>query len=140
MPNIVVTDAQSIADYYHEKYRRDSVMIPYGAELGPVATDGALHQLGLEKAGYFLYVSRMEPENNGLLVRESFERVSTDLKLALIGDAPYAAVATSAMPVTAGPMPLWQRNRIGIRRPARRWRNRCSVRGSSGSGGSRSRR
>jgi glycosyltransferase involved in cell wall biosynthesis len=33
----------------------------------------------------------MEPENNGLLVRESFERVATDLKLALIGDAPYAA-------------------------------------------------
>jgi glycosyltransferase involved in cell wall biosynthesis len=33
----------------------------------------------------------MEPENNGLLVRESFERVDTPLKLALIGDAPYAA-------------------------------------------------
>jgi len=33
----------------------------------------------------------MEPENNGLLVRESFERVETDLKLALVGDAPYAA-------------------------------------------------
>ena len=33
----------------------------------------------------------MEPENNGLLVRESFERVDTPMKLALIGDAPYAA-------------------------------------------------
>src|SRR3979409_765726 len=33
----------------------------------------------------------MEPENNGLLVRESFEQVETPLKLALIGDAPYAA-------------------------------------------------
>jgi glycosyltransferase involved in cell wall biosynthesis len=33
----------------------------------------------------------MEPENNGLLVRESFEKVETSLKLALIGDAPYAA-------------------------------------------------
>ncbi len=32
----------------------------------------------------------MEPENNGLLVREAFERVSTPMKLALIGDAPYA--------------------------------------------------
>jgi glycosyltransferase involved in cell wall biosynthesis len=33
----------------------------------------------------------MEPENNGLLVREAFERVAGDVKLALIGDAPYAA-------------------------------------------------
>jgi glycosyltransferase involved in cell wall biosynthesis len=32
----------------------------------------------------------MEPENNALLVREAFEQVQTDLKLALIGDAPYA--------------------------------------------------
>ena len=91
MPNAVVTDAQAIAQYYHEKYRRDSVMIPYGAELGTVETTDALHKLGLEPQKYFLYVSRMEPENNGLLVREAFERVATDLKLALIGDAPYAA-------------------------------------------------
>jgi glycosyltransferase involved in cell wall biosynthesis len=50
-----------------------------------------LVQLGLEPARYFLYVSRMEPENNALLVREAFERVATPKKLALIGDAPYAA-------------------------------------------------
>jgi glycosyltransferase involved in cell wall biosynthesis len=91
MPNAVVTDAQAIAQYYHEKYRRDSVMIPYGAELGAVETAAVLPELGLERKKYFLYVSRMEPENNGLLVREAFERVVTDLKLALIGDAPYAA-------------------------------------------------
>jgi glycosyltransferase involved in cell wall biosynthesis len=91
MPNVVVTDAQAIAAYYREKYHRDSVMIPYGAELGPVASDDVLPKFGLERTKYFLYVSRMEPENNGLLVRQSFERLATDLKLALIGDAPYAA-------------------------------------------------
>jgi glycosyltransferase involved in cell wall biosynthesis len=90
MPNTVVTDAQAIAEYYREKYRRDSKMIPYGAEVGTVASTGVLQKLGLEPKKYFLYVSRMEPENNGLLVREAFERVATDLKLALIGDAPYA--------------------------------------------------
>jgi glycosyltransferase involved in cell wall biosynthesis len=90
LPNTVVTDAQAIAQYYHEKYGRDSVMIPYGAELGTVETCDALQKLGLQPKKYFLYVSRMEPENNGLLVREAFERVKTDLQLALIGDAPYA--------------------------------------------------
>jgi glycosyltransferase involved in cell wall biosynthesis len=50
-----------------------------------------LDRLGLEHRKYFLYVSRMEPENNALLVREAFEQVETSFKLALIGDAPYAA-------------------------------------------------
>ncbi len=91
MPNVVVTDAAAIADYYRARYRRSSEMISYGAEIGPVETDAVLQTLGLERGKYFLYVSRMEPENNGLLVREAFEQVETSMKLALIGDAPYAA-------------------------------------------------
>ncbi len=103
MPNIVVTDAQAIAAYYRERYDRDSAMIPYGAEVGPVERSESLGTLGLEKKKYFLYVSRMEPENNALLVRESFERVKTDLKLALIGDAPYAADYIRRVRDTADP-------------------------------------
>ena len=91
MPNVIVTDAQAIQDYYREQYQRDSVMISYGAEMGVLPTSEALEHLGLEHGQYFLYVSRMEPENNGLLVREAFETLSTGMKLALIGDAPYAA-------------------------------------------------
>jgi len=91
MPNAVVTDAAAIAEYYQERYHRQSNMIPYGAEIGAVETAAVLDQLGLERRKYFLYVSRMEPENNGLLVREAFEQVETPFKLALIGDAPYAA-------------------------------------------------
>jgi glycosyltransferase involved in cell wall biosynthesis len=91
MPNVVVTDAQSIAAYYRERYHRSSEMIPYGADTHPVGTRVALDRLGLEPRQYFLYVSRMEPENNALLVREAFEQIQTPMKLALIGDAPYAA-------------------------------------------------
>lgn len=91
MPNAVVTDAWAIASYYRERHGRESVMIPYGAETGAVETTGALLQLGLAPRRYFLYVSRLEPENNALLVREAFERLETGMKLALVGDAPYAA-------------------------------------------------
>jgi glycosyltransferase involved in cell wall biosynthesis len=66
------------------------VFIPYGAEAGKVAGRGVLDRLGLEPARYFLYVSRLEPENNPLMVRRCFEQLSTDFRLALIGDAPYA--------------------------------------------------
>jgi glycosyltransferase involved in cell wall biosynthesis len=89
-PTEVVTDALTIQRYYRERYGKESTFIPYGAEIGKVATAAVLDQLGLEPGRYFLYVSRMEPENHPLEVREAFESVATDLKLALIGDAPYA--------------------------------------------------
>ncbi|MEO8098932.1 MAG: DUF1972 domain-containing protein [Acidobacteriota bacterium] len=91
MPNAVVTDAKAIEDYYRQHYGRASSMIPYGAEVGPVATTEVLDKLKLKARQYFLYVSRMEPENNALLVREAFETLAGDVQLALIGDAPYAA-------------------------------------------------
>lgn len=90
-PTTVVTDAQTIQDYYRDRYGKETTFIPYGAEIGKVASDGILRKLGLDRGGYFLYVSRMEPENHPLEVREAFEKVATPLKLALIGDAPYAA-------------------------------------------------
>ena len=89
-PNAVVSDARSIADYYLSRYGKATEFIPYGAETGGVSTTRVLDELKLEPGRYFLYVSRMEPENNALLVREAFERVDTQMKLALIGDAPYA--------------------------------------------------
>ena len=90
LPSTVITDAKAIQDYYRERYGKDSTFIPYGAPLGKVAGTGALAALGLEPGRYLLYVSRMEPENHPLEVREAFEQVATSLHLALVGDAPYA--------------------------------------------------
>ncbi|HEY7209183.1 MAG TPA: DUF1972 domain-containing protein [Bryobacteraceae bacterium] len=86
----IVTDAKTIRDYYRERFGKDSAFIAYGAEVGKIEAVDQVKALGLEPGHYVLYVSRMEPENNGLLVREAFERVRSDCKLALIGDAPYA--------------------------------------------------
>jgi glycosyltransferase involved in cell wall biosynthesis len=103
LPNAMVTDAQSIAQYYRERYRRPSEMIPYGAEVGVVETSAVLDRLSLERQRYFFYVSRMEPENNPLLVREAFEQLRTPFKLALIGDAPYAAEYIGRVRATSDP-------------------------------------
>ena len=90
-PTAVVTDAVTIQSYYLTTYRKYSTFIPYGADAELAATSDTLDRLGLEKYRYFLYVSRLEPENRALEVRRAFEKVPTDLRLALIGDAPYAA-------------------------------------------------
>ncbi|MBM3794207.1 MAG: glycosyltransferase family 1 protein [Acidobacteria bacterium] len=91
-PNAIVSDAGKIEEYFRERYNAPSTFIPYGADPQRVATRAVLDRLGLEPGRYFLYVSRLEPENNALLVRKAFEQVvETPLRLALIGDAPYAA-------------------------------------------------
>lgn len=103
LPTAVVSDAAHIARYYEERYRKQTAFIPYGAEAGVVATTAILQQLGLEPGRYFLYVSRMEPENNALLVRQAFETLQTDMRLAIIGDAPYAKEYIRAVKATGDP-------------------------------------
>ncbi len=90
LPTRIVTDAVRIREYYLDRYKADSTFIAYGAETDRLTSARALDRLGLRRGEYFLYVSRLEPENNALLVREAFERVACPHKLALIGDAPYA--------------------------------------------------
>lgn len=103
LPTAVVTDAQAIANYYRERYGKATEFIPYGAEVGKVETSDALRALNLEPGRYFLYVSRMEPENHALEVRQAFEEVHTEMKLALIGDAPYAADYIRQVRATSDP-------------------------------------
>lgn len=90
-PNAIVTDAEEIRRYYQDRYGAQSTFIPYGAPVGKLSSTAALEALHLEPGRYFLYVTRFEPENNPLMVRQAFESVATDCRLALIGDAPYAA-------------------------------------------------
>lgn len=90
-PNAIVTDAEVIEEYYLKQYGTRSTFIPYGAETGKESTQHALRELGLEAGQYFLYVSRLEPENHALQVRCAFEKVPCTMKLALVGDAPHAA-------------------------------------------------
>jgi glycosyltransferase involved in cell wall biosynthesis len=90
-PTAVVTDAENIHKYYLERYKKESTFIAYGADLGKTPETDIVKALGLEPGRYVLYVSRLEPENNALLVRQAFEKVKTDFKLVIVGDAPYAA-------------------------------------------------
>jgi glycosyltransferase involved in cell wall biosynthesis len=91
MPIEVVTDADVIQRYYRDELGRETRCFPYGTELYPRGhLADRLAAMGLQPDGYVLYVSRMERENNALLVVEGYAQVETDLPLVMVGDAPYA--------------------------------------------------
>jgi glycosyltransferase involved in cell wall biosynthesis len=89
-PHAVVTDALVIYNFYKQTWGKESYLIPYGAPTERVETREALERFHLEPRKYILYVSRFEPENNPDKVVREFEKVDTDCKLVMVGDAPYA--------------------------------------------------
>ncbi|MGH9900109.1 MAG: glycosyltransferase, partial [Pyrinomonadaceae bacterium] len=90
LPNEIVTDAQVIQDYYLSRYKKASTMIAYGADVERKIDQEAIAPWKVSPQEYFLYVSRLEPENNAHLVIEAFKKTRTRYKLIIVGDAPYA--------------------------------------------------
>ena len=90
LPNVMVTDAQVIQDYYLVRHNSPSTMIAYGSEVERRPDRETVRKWRVEPNRYVLYVSRLEPENNAHLVIEAFKRVRTAYRLLVVGDAPYA--------------------------------------------------
>lgn len=89
--NVLIADSRVIKEYYKRKFGRDTTYVAYGAD---VVERGfgreLLERLGVKPERYFLFVSRLEPENNAHLVVKAFEGVKTDMDLLIVGSAPFA--------------------------------------------------
>ena len=107
LPDALVTDAEVIRRHYAERYGADSVPIAYGVDPRPPAETGVLERLGLASRGYFLYVSRFEPENNPHRVAEAYRSAGGDLPLVMVGGAPYASEFISSFTRGADPRILF---------------------------------
>jgi glycosyltransferase involved in cell wall biosynthesis len=103
VPNVMISDAGVIHDYYLEEYQKDSVMIPYGTPVGRTPMVDLVRSLGLEPEQYVLYVARLEPENNAHKVVEAFDGLRTSMKLAIVGGAPYATDYIEKLHATKDP-------------------------------------
>ena len=88
--NWVVTDSTYVERYYLKKFGKKSTFISYGAPTDRLESTEVLEKFGVKSRQYLLYVSRIEPENNALEVVRAFEKVKTDMKLVVVGDAPYS--------------------------------------------------
>ena len=90
-PNLPVADSRVIQEYYRKKFGRETAYVAYGTDVVARGTGRKLlGGLGVEPERYFLFVSRLEPENNAHVVVKAFEGVRTDMKLLIVGSAPFA--------------------------------------------------
>lgn len=99
----VIADARVIADDYMRDHGTECAVIPYGAEPRLEPPGALMAELGLERGGYFLYVGRLEPENNAHVLVEAFASLDTDKKLVVVGDVPYHSPYARGLKAMAGP-------------------------------------
>lgn len=92
----LIIDAKSVSDYYAEDFDCSPVHIPNGANIETESTSPEiLKEYGLEKDGYFLFLSRHVPENSCRHIIKAFEGLDTNKKLVMGGgnanESSYAA-------------------------------------------------
>lgn len=100
--DVVITDADAMADIYIREFGCESVTIEYGAEVRKVASHAGLHRLGLSPHEYYLVVGRFIPDNNVGLIVEGFSRAKTNRRLVVVGDVPYEDNYVSKVRKAAG--------------------------------------
>ena len=100
--DVVITDANAMADIYEKEFGCESVTIEYGAETRRVASHARLHGLGLSPRDYYLVVGRFIPDNNVGLIVEGFSRSKTTRRLVVVGDVPYEDSYVSEVRAGAG--------------------------------------
>ncbi len=84
----LIADARGIADYYRDEFNAGTRLIAYGA---PILTElGSDRLLDLERHGYHLAVSRMEPENHVLEIVQGYVASGAERPLVVVGSAPYS--------------------------------------------------
>ena len=103
IPNQIVTDSTYIEKYYKNKFNKSSTFIPYGSPIQTIDSKDVLKKFDIESRKYILFVSRLEPENNAHFVIKAFEKVKTDLKLVIVGDAPYNQEYVDSLKKTKDP-------------------------------------
>jgi len=88
--NVVVADSHAVGAYYMQRYRTDSVFIPYGADIPTEIGTATLEQFKLEPRGYLLAVGRFVPENGIHNLVQAYASVLPNMPLVIVGDAPYS--------------------------------------------------
>jgi glycosyltransferase involved in cell wall biosynthesis len=88
--DVIIADNATIVDRYEREYGMRPEHLSYGLTVRdePVHC-GELARWGLKPDGYFLYVSRLTPENEAELLLKAYREIPDPLPLVLVGGDPY---------------------------------------------------
>ncbi|PWW21407.1 glycosyltransferase involved in cell wall biosynthesis [Geodermatophilus normandii] len=86
--DVLIADAQGIADYYRDTFDAPTTLLTYGAPLVDPGSD-LLAGVGLEPGGYHLVVARFEPENHVDVIVRGHVASEAGKPLVVVGSAPY---------------------------------------------------
>lgn len=84
--NVIICDADAIADRWRKEFKRDSVVIAYGGDVEPSRDV----PLGLSRRGYALWVARLVPENSFDEFISAVDAVSQKYPVVIVGSSGYA--------------------------------------------------
>ncbi|SFP13730.1 Glycosyltransferase involved in cell wall bisynthesis [Geodermatophilus dictyosporus] len=82
----VISDAEAIRTYWATTYGRESVFIPYGADVLPPLGADRLREVGVQPGEYVLAVARLVPENNVDLLLDAAEQLNWKYPVVVVGD------------------------------------------------------
>ena len=81
-----IADSQLIQTYLKEKYQISSKHISYGANIPENEDEALLKEYNVNRAGYFILMARMEPENNIEVILDGFAASNSTKKFLVIGN------------------------------------------------------
>lgn len=85
----IITDAEAMRQIYLKEFKKDSVVIAYGANIRSSQNKHLISKWNLRPNEYYLIVGRLIPDNNALLILREFVSSSSKKKLVIVGDVPY---------------------------------------------------
>lgn len=97
----LVTDARAMQDYYLNSYGAQSAYIPYGSQVGAPADDSFLARYGLQSQGYFVVVTRIEPDNNTDIIVREYRAAAPERPLVIVGGARFPGPFSRALEAQA---------------------------------------
>ncbi len=100
--DVIIADARVIQERYRQLFNVGTLFIPYGANIRKHEGSDVLERFGLERRRYILFVGRLVPENCAHTLIRAFAQVETDLKLVIVGDAPYEDDYKASLKALAG--------------------------------------
>jgi glycosyltransferase involved in cell wall biosynthesis len=84
-PHFCIAVSHTLQVYCRERFNRETVYIPNGAEIKVVEGHEQLERFGLSPKSYILNVGRLVPQKGIHLLIEAFRSVETDKQLVLVG-------------------------------------------------------